>query len=123
MKNYRSYIFISRRTSLNSSRVQLLKPKTPRQIYEAFVVTGEIPRIRQGGFDVSLDVPVQSFGDIDDAQRFVASLSAQLDAKEAARKEEEIKLKEARRAEIEAAYRELHTEVEASASPDVSTAS
>lgn len=72
---YRTYIPKDRSYKCShSSRVSLLKCRTPRQIYDSFVQTGELPRLRAGGIDAELDVPVRQFGDFDDAMSFTNSV-------------------------------------------------
>lgn len=74
--NFRAYKPISVEVShlKASSRVQLIKPKTPRQIYENFVATGELPHFKEGGISSNIKYPVRCFGDLDDAADFVNNI-------------------------------------------------
>lgn len=74
--NFRAYKPISVEVShlKSSSRVQLIKPKTPRQIYENFVATGELPHFKEGGISSNIKYPVRCFGDLDDAADFVNNI-------------------------------------------------
>lgn len=75
--NIRPYVPIFRNPKLSkSSRVQLFKPKSPRQIYNAFVTTGEIPHVKNGGLSMSLDYPVKCFGDLSDAVAFAENIQS-----------------------------------------------
>lgn len=109
MENYRSYKPLDRSMRVTkSSRVALVLPKTPRQIFQEYVITGEVPHFRSGGIDASLDVPVKAFGDVEDANSFIRSISARMDAQEAAASEAAAKAKAEREKEMAEAYAKMH---------------
>lgn len=109
MENYRCYKPLDRSMRVTkSSRVALVLPKTPRQIFHEYVVTGEVPHFRSGGIDASLDVPVKAFGDVEDANSFICSISARMDAQDAAAAEAAKKAKAEREKEMADAYAKLH---------------
>ena len=111
MLQYRQYRPLDRSFRISSgSRVQLLKPRTVRDIYNAFVQTGEIPRVRSGGIDVSLDMPVCAFGDFDDAMAFADSVLATSSRLNSEKEAKEAEAKAARDKEMADAYAKLHNE-------------
>jgi len=109
MENYRSYKPSTRRRKpIKGSRVALVLPKTPRQVFEQYVRTGELPRVREAGIDASLDVPVCAFGDVDSALRFVVSVYAKRESTRLEAEKAAAEAKAQREQEMAEAYARLH---------------